>query len=125
LYEIRLSDNKLNDRSAYDLGYFFYRGFCHLAKLDLSCNNLTSSGASMLFQALKLNPYLTHLNLENNQLNKNDKFYKIINLLKSNRILKSLNLSKCKLSQVDAENIAEGLSSNRGLTHLNLSKNNI
>ena len=125
LYEIRLAENKLNDKSAYDLWYFFYRGFCHLAKIDLSSNGLTSSGASMLFQALKLNPYLTHLNLENNQLNKNDKFYKVSELLKSNKILKSLNLSNCKLSRSDAESISEGLAYNKALLNLNLSKNNI
>lgn len=125
LFEIRLSENKLTDNSAYDLGYYFYRGFCHLAKLDMSCNNLTSNGASMLFQALKLNPYLTHLNLENNDLRKNDKFHKITNLLRANKIMKNLNLSKCKLNEDDAESIAEGLAHNKALVHINLSHNNI
>lgn len=75
--------------------------------------------------ALKLNPYLTHLSLENNQLNKGDKFHKITFLLKSNKILKSLNLSKCDLDSEDAEALAEGLYENTALTSLNLAKNKI
>ena len=107
------------------MAYFFYRGFCQLAKLDLSYNNLTSIGVSILSHALKLNPYLTHLSLENNQLNKGDKFHKITFLLKSNKILKSLNLSKCDLDTEDAEALAEGLYENTALTSLNLAKNKI
>lgn len=125
LQEIRLKENQLNDFSAQELAYFFYRGKCQLSKLDLSYNCLTSSGAAILSHALKLNPYLTHLNLENNQLGKGGKFSKITIMLKSNKILKSLNLSKCDLDCVDAEAIADGLFENKALETLNLSKNRI
>mmetsp|Transcript_14252 Transcript_14252/g.12568 ORF Transcript_14252/g.12568 Transcript_14252/m.12568 type:complete len:155 (+) Transcript_14252:349-813(+) len=79
----------------------------------------------ILSHALKMNPYLTHLNLENNELSKGDSFYKITILLKSNKFITSLNLSKCDLNIDDAENIAKGLIENQGLTSLNLSQNKI
>ena len=79
----------------------------------------------ILSHALKLNPYLTHLNLENNQFHKGDKFYKITVMLQSNKILKSINLSKCSLEPEDAEVIGKGLLENDTLTSLNLSKNKI
>jgi Ran GTPase-activating protein (RanGAP) involved in mRNA processing and transport len=125
LQEIRLNENQLNDYSAQELAYFFYRGKCQLAKLDLSYNCLTSNGMGILSHALKLNPYLTHLNLENNHLSRGDKFSKITIMLKSNKILKYLNLSKCELGCVEAEAIADGLSENKALETLNLSKNRI
>ncbi|CAI2372811.1 unnamed protein product [Moneuplotes crassus] len=125
LKEIRLSENLLNDSSAQELAYFFYRGKCKLAKLDLSDNHLTSNGVSILSHALKLNPYLSHLNLENNELFKGEEFSKITILLKCNKVLKSINLSKCGLGPKEAEDIAAGLSENRGLLSLNLSKNKI
>lgn len=46
-------------------------------------------------------------------------------MLKSNKILKSLNLSKCDLDCVDAEAIADGLFENKALETLNISKNRI
>lgn len=79
----------------------------------------------ILSHAIKMNPYLTHLNLESNSLSQGDKFYKITMLLKSNKILKSLNLSKCGLGIEDAEAISKGLTDNQSLTSLNLSKNKI
>jgi Ran GTPase-activating protein (RanGAP) involved in mRNA processing and transport len=125
LQEIRLSNNPLTDASAQELGYYFYRGQWQLEKLDLSNTNLTSCGLGILSHALKLNSHLTHLNLESNNFADTDKFYKITLLLKSNKILKSLNLSKCNLTEQHAEHLSEGLSENSGLLNLYLSKNKL
>jgi len=125
IQEIRLSNNQLTDVSVQELGYFFYRGQCQLQKLDLANTELTSAGVGILSHALKLNPFLTHLNLELNDFSKGDKFHKISLLLKTNKILKSLNLSKWELDAEDAEALAEGLYENTALTTLNLSKNRL
>ena len=125
LYEIKLANNNLSDKTAQELGVYFYRGYCHLSKLDLSYNKLTSVGWSFLFQALKLNPFLTHLNLEDNNLSKGGQFDSIIQLLKVNKILKFLNLSKWELTPNEAEMIADGLVLNTTLISLNLSRNKL
>ena len=123
LYEIKLANNNLSDKTAQELAVYFYRGYWHLSKLDLSYNKLTSVGWSYLFQALKLNPFLTHLNLEDNNLSKGNQFDSIIQLLKANKILKVLNLSKCELTAKEADMISDGLSINSTLISLNLSNN--
>ena len=124
-FEIRLGNNNLTDKTAQELASYFYRGYWHLAKLDLSYNKLTSVGCSHLFHALKLNPYLTHLNLESNNLSKGKKFNSIISMLKSNKVIKSINLSKCELTSNEAEMLADGLSANTSVTTLNLSRNDL
>ena len=125
LYEIKLGYNDLTDKTAQELASYFYRGYCHLAKLDLSYNKLTSVGCSHLFQALKLNPYLTHLNLESNNLSRGKRFESIISMLKSNKVLSSLNLSKWELTSNEAEMLADGLWYNASITTINLSRNNL
>lgn len=92
LQELRLSNNKFNDVSAEALSLFFYKQVCQIRKIDLSNNKITSKGARLIFQAIKQNLFLTHLNLEDNILLGNGNLRELEHFFNNNQVLTNLNL---------------------------------
>ena len=68
LIELNLGSNKLGDAALTKLSEVFQDNSCRLKKLGLQNCNVTSIGISVLFQHLRINNYLTSLNLNNNNL---------------------------------------------------------
>jgi Ran GTPase-activating protein (RanGAP) involved in mRNA processing and transport len=134
LNELRLSSNNLNDNSMEELSSFFYRPNCQLKKIDLSSNKITYKGARSLFQGLKQNQFLTHLNLENNVEVGEGELSEIKHFLNTNEHLQTLNLSNCGIKASHIGDMIEGMhakstynprSGNNTLKVLNLSDNRI
>lgn len=134
LQELRLGSNSLNDTHAEDLSLFFYRQVCQLRKIDLSNNKITSKGGRLLFQAIKQNQFLTHLNLENNSSLGDGDLTELKHLFNNNEYLQSLNMSGCGIESYHVKEIVEGLyakhainsrTGNNTLQYLNLSNNRI
>lgn len=116
LQELRLSANQLNDKSAEDLSLFFYRQACQLRKIDLSNNKFTSKGAKLLFQSIKQNQFLTHLNLENNTSIGDGDLSELKFLFNNNETLQNLNLSNCAIEGWHIKDTIDGLYAKNALT---------
>ncbi|CAI2381925.1 unnamed protein product [Moneuplotes crassus] len=134
LSELRLSNNKLDDSTAEAISSYFYKEICKMKKIDLSCNNITSKGACILFRSLKQNRFLTHLNLRNNQFIGNGELLELENFLNNNQCLTHLNLGECGLDSKHIYIMCEGLHAkestesrigNNTLHNLNLTRNKI
>lgn len=134
LLELKLSQNHLTDKSAEDLSLYFYRQMCKLRKIDLSNNEFTSRGASLLLQSIKQNQFLTHLNIENNPSLGDGDLTELKFLLNNNENLVHLNLSNWGIEAWHIKALTEGLhkksqinarSGNNTLHTLNLSGNRL
>lgn len=134
LQEIRLSSNNFTDSWINDISLFFYGNKWKLRKLDLSNNKITCKGATKLFQSLKNNEYITHLNLENNQNIGNGDLTEIVMFFRNNEKLENINLSNWGLHENNVKDMVEGLHikdnnnfkvGNNTLNVLNISNNSI
>eukprot|EP00942_MAST-04A_sp_MAST-4A-sp1_P003575 g3575.t1 len=94
-----------------------------LKELHLNDNNLNSNGARVIAKALEANKCLHLLNLERNLIDNDGMKALFGNMLSKNSTLKSLLLCSNKITS--GEYIANGLKVNKGLTNLDLSKNNL
>ena len=63
LVELNLGNNGLGDAAISKLGQIFNDNKCHLQRLGLQNCQITANGASALFEGIRLNMYLKHLNL--------------------------------------------------------------
>lgn len=134
LQEIRLSSNNFTDSWINEISLFFYGNKSKIRKLDLSNNRITCKGATKLFQSLKNNEYMTHLNLENNQNIGNGDLTEIVMFFRNNEKLENINLSNWGLHENNVKDMVEGLYikdnnnfkvGNNTLTVLNISNNSI
>ena len=92
-----------------------------LAHLDLSMNK-NFTGAYKVFQGLKDNTSLVHLNLSNVDLGKEDTGQTLTSMLQVNKTLTHLDLSaNWNFSNSGAYHVFQGLQHNTSLVHLNLS----
>ena len=134
LQELRLANNKLDDVSAEALSLFLYKQVCQIQKIDLSRNKITSKGASLLFQSIKQNLFMTHLNFEDNSQLGNGNLRELEHFFNNNQTLTHLNMSGCGIESWHVKGMVDGLyakqtvssrTGNNSLQILNLSNNKI
>jgi hypothetical protein len=93
-----------------------------IEKLDLSHKGLTSHQITLLAEALKTNTMLKMLELSGNQIG-DAGAEKLADALKSNTALMELGLSSNQIGNVGADKLADALKSNTTLTKLDLNRN--
>ncbi|CAG5908108.1 unnamed protein product [Menidia menidia] len=121
---LRLENNHFKDDVMELLGSLLSAKDCHIQKMSLADNAISSKGAKALSRALLVNRTLTSLNLRSNNIgSKGAKF--LAEALKMNQALMSINFQSNVIEEEGAQAIAEVLQSNRKLVSLNLRKNAI
>jgi hypothetical protein len=85
--------------------------------------SLGSEGGKAIFNAVKKHPKICSLNLEGNNRMGDDVADAIHQLLVENKILTSLNIRDCGLTEKAASQIAEGLKMNKTLTQILIDTN--
>ncbi|XP_072133528.1 uncharacterized protein [Mobula birostris] len=125
LTELNLSVNKLGDSGVKLVSEALRNPECKIQKLGLRDVGLTDSGAGDLASALRTNPSLTELNLNDNQLG--DSGVKLLSAALGNPEckLQKLQLDNIGLTDSGAKDLASALSTNPSLTELNLSVNKL
>ncbi|KAF7204598.1 NLR family CARD domain-containing protein 3 [Nothobranchius furzeri] len=121
---LRLENNNLKDDVMELLGSLLSAKDCHIQKISLADNAVSSKGAKALSRALLVNRTLTSLNLRNNNIgSRGAKF--LAEALKMNQVLISINLQNNAIEKEGAQALAEVLQCNRKLVSLNLRKNTV
>ncbi|XP_072894401.1 NACHT, LRR and PYD domains-containing protein 3-like [Hemitrygon akajei] len=123
--ELRLGWNELGD-SGVELVFAALRNpKCKIQKLWLNHVGITDSGAEDLISALSTNRSLTVLDLSGNELG--DSGVKLVSVALRNPECKiqKLGLREVSLTDSGAEDLASSLSTNRSLTELDLSRNEL
>ena len=119
LEQVYLSDNNLKSSAATVLKALKQNS--ELEVLALSNNDITGRVAEDLANFIKNNSNLKQLGLKNNKLGSSSVL--ILQALKANTKLETLNLSGTNIKGQVAEDIADVIKSNPGLKHLNLCDN--
>lgn len=123
---LNLMENKISDQGVRVLGTCLsIKDFdCKINTLDLSKNEISHIGCSEFLDANRYNPHLKYLNLGHNplgcKLGQSLHFF-----LLSNFSLTELNLNSCNLKCEGLNHLSLGLSKNKRLISLSLSKNSI
>uniref|UniRef100_A0A3Q3FIS7 NLR family, CARD domain containing 3 n=1 Tax=Labrus bergylta TaxID=56723 RepID=A0A3Q3FIS7_9LABR len=121
---LRLESNQFKDDVMELLGSLLSAKDCHIQKISLAENAISSKGAKALSRALLVNRTLMSLNLRNNNIgSKGAKF--LAEALKMNQVLVSVNFQNNAIEEEGARALAEVLQCNRKLVSLNLQKNMI
>uniref|UniRef100_UPI0037E963DA NLR family CARD domain-containing protein 3 n=1 Tax=Semicossyphus pulcher TaxID=241346 RepID=UPI0037E963DA len=121
---LRLENNHFKDDVMELLGSLLSAKDCHIQKISLAENAISTKGAKALSRALLVNRTLTSLNLRNNNIgSKGAKF--LAEALKMNPVLVSVNFQNNGIEEEGAQALAEVLQCNRKLVSLNLQKNRI
>ncbi|XP_041671966.1 NLR family CARD domain-containing protein 3 [Cheilinus undulatus] len=121
---LRLENNNFKDDVMELLGSLLSAKDCHIQKISLAENAISTKGAKALSRALLVNRTLTSLNLRNNNIgSKGAKF--LAEALKMNQALVSINFQNNAIEEEGAQALAEVLQCNRKLVSLNLQKNRI
>ncbi|XP_078251373.1 NACHT, LRR and PYD domains-containing protein 3-like isoform X4 [Rhinoraja longicauda] len=125
LTELDLGDNKLGDSGVKLVSAALGNPDCKIQRLELRTVGLTDCGAEDLVSALSTNPSLTELELSGNNLG--DSGVKLVSAALRNPDCKIQRLELCSVGLTDsgAEDLASALSTNRSLTELDLSGNNL
>ena len=134
LQKLDFSDNEIGDDGVKALSDYLQSKSCKLQTLNLSCNKFTSTGASFIANALKLNVTLQELDISNNDIS--DVGIEVVsNCLKSitqqrnqfqnTRGLKKLYISHIKISDCGLRSVKDFLKNNCTLCFLDLSNNDI
>ncbi|XP_072133413.1 uncharacterized protein [Mobula birostris] len=125
LTELNLSVNKLGDSGVKLVSEALRNPECKIQKLGLRDVGLTDSGAGDLASALRTNPSLTELNLNDNQLG--DSGVKLLSAALGNPEckLQKLQLEDVGLTDSGVEDLVSALSTNPSLTELNLGLNSL
>ena len=126
LTSLIMAENKIGDGGAAYLAKVLPA--CSLTNLDLSWNEIKSTGASAIAEALLQNTILASLDLSWNAIGSmSDKERKIADnlsaLLSDNATLTHVDLSQNQLSAYDCGRIGEGLKNNHSLLGLHITGN--
>lgn len=124
IQDLNLSQNKLADQGISIISKILSANdySCTITKLDVSKNEISYKGGFKLFRSIRYNPFLTYLNLDDNNLS--PKVGQSLHfLLLSNYSLTTLSLNSCQLKNEGINHLALGLSKNKKLLNLNLANN--
>uniref|UniRef100_A0A8C4SFF1 NLR family CARD domain containing 3 n=1 Tax=Erpetoichthys calabaricus TaxID=27687 RepID=A0A8C4SFF1_ERPCA len=121
---LRLENNSFKDDVMDLLGSLLSAKDCHIQKLSLAENAISSKGAKALGRSLMVNRSLTDLDLRSNHIGPKG-VKSLAEAVKINQGLVSLNLQNNYIGEEGAKAAAEVLQSNRKLTSLHLQKNSI
>uniref|UniRef100_A0A8C1JCT1 NLR family, CARD domain containing 3 n=1 Tax=Cyprinus carpio TaxID=7962 RepID=A0A8C1JCT1_CYPCA len=122
--KLRMENNEFKEGTMELLGSLLSAKECHIQKLSLADNSISSKGIKPLSRALLVNRTLTTLDLRGNNIGaKGAKT--LCEALKMNQVLVSVNLQNNHIEDEGARALAEVLQSNRKLTTLNVQKNGI
>ena len=123
LHQLNMSRNDISSKGAKVIAEAI-RLNTTLEKLDLSFNKLSDDGATFISDGLKTNKSLQELKISRNDIS--SKGAKVIaEAIRLNTTLEKLDLSFNKLSDDGASFISDGLKTNKSLQELKMSKNNI
>ncbi|CAK6981594.1 NLR family CARD domain-containing protein 3-like, partial [Scomber scombrus] len=126
LTHLDLSKNNLSDSSVKRLSAGLESPNCRLKTLILSNCGLSKTHCEVLASALKSNPHLTHLDLNNNELSDSSVKRLSAGLESPNCRLETLRLQRCSLSEISCVYLASALKSNSShLRELDLRGNNL
>ncbi|XP_054624974.1 NLR family CARD domain-containing protein 3 isoform X2 [Dunckerocampus dactyliophorus] len=121
---LRLESNHFKDDVMELLGSLLSAKDCHIQKISLADNDVSSKGVRALSRALMVNRTLTSLNLRNNNIG--SKGAKLLaEALKMNQVLLSVNFQNNSIEEEGAWALAEVLECNRKLASLSIRKNGI
>jgi Ran GTPase-activating protein (RanGAP) involved in mRNA processing and transport len=123
--DLNLSNNQLGDDSCEPISLLLSGGlgkYPELLKLDMSENNITTSGLSKILAAVRINSQLSSLNLSRNDFSKGLS-QNLLQFLNENVALKVMNFSYCSIKCESLLGISEGLSKNQGVRVLIFSNN--
>jgi hypothetical protein len=126
IVSLDLSANDLNDHSGLYLARILNRNQS-LERLDLDNNNLGSQTCAAFGESLMKNSTLKHLNLDSNPLGSGDQagLKKMIEALKYNKTLVSLNLWRTSINPSMGSILADAIEYNDTLLFLDIGKNDI
>ena len=127
LKELNLGTNKIGNEGAEFIAQMLsggFDGYCTVIKLDLSDNDITTTGLSKLFDALRINSQVNNLNLKKNHFSRGLS-ENLTQFLVENVTLERMDLSFCEIECLGLVGIGEGLAKNVGLKHLYLNSNTI
>ena len=127
LKELNISANKIGNEGCEYISLMLSGGLnsnCSIMKINLSDNEINSTGISKIFAALRINSQLKQLDFRKNQLAKGLS-KNMVQCFTENITLELINLSYCELKCEGLVGIAEGLSKNTGIRSLYLNNNSI
>ena len=127
LKELSLASNKLENEGCESLSLMLsggYKGYCTVIKLDISQNDITTSGLSKLFAALRINSQVKQLDLKKNDFSRGLST-NLLQFLEENFTLEWLDMSHCSIDDNGLDGIKEGLIKNLALKSLLLNNNHI
>lgn len=125
--DLNLAGNKIGNEGCEFLSKMLsgdYDGFCTVAKLDLSDNEISTKGLALLLAAMRINTQLSSVLLRKNNFF-NGLSENFLQFLTDNLSMDTLDLSQCNLRCTSLTGIGEGLSRNKALKSLNLAFNKI
>lgn len=124
LVELSLNDCKIGDRALRLLSVGLAESSCSVIHLDLSHNNINSTGAAALGSALLTNSTLQSLNCEWNVI-QGAGAAAFADALAENHCLNRLNLAWNRFAQTGTDHISRAIRKNTHLQRLDLSYNGI
>ena len=99
LKELNLGTNKIGNEGAEFIAQMLsggFDGYCTVIKLDLSDNDITTTGLSKLFDALRINSQVNNLNLKKNHFSRGLS-ENLTQFLVENVTLERMDLSFCEI----------------------------
>ncbi len=126
LLELNLARNKIHCKGAIAISKaLIYPSSSNLTRLNLSQCGIKNSGMRQIFEDLRTNHKLTHIILDENEIDNETFSTSFGEFLYYNKTLLNLSLAKCQIEDTRINSVIEGLTQNEILKTLNLSSNGL
>lgn len=125
LKELSLASNKIGNEGCEYLSLMIgggYYGNCTLMKIDLSDNEINTTGLGKIIAALRINTQVKQLDIHKNNFSKGLS-QNLLQFLMENVTLESINFSHCNLKCEGLAGVSEGLAKNSGIKFLYFNNN--
>ena len=130
MISLNLSHTKLGKKGTIDLAVYLKEATTNnnnvaiMRSLDLSHNNISTTGFLKIVSRLKKSTALLNLNVSHNDFSQGqEKFATLQKFLYRTDSCRTLNMSGCKIKDTGMSFIGQGIADNRSLTKLSLSEN--